>query len=84
VFRDPETVRLASGLSSYATLAQALGKARAYPWLGGYIATLEVPADGLVRFERTLPGSRGHHTLWGEPEQLLRCAIAIEPVQSGR
>jgi hypothetical protein len=79
--RDPEVVRLASGLSVYATIVQARNKARAYRWLGSYIARLELPEVGRIHYERTLLGSRGHHTVWGEPVELLSCVVAVVPVE---
>ena len=60
---DPEVVRLSSGLSAYSTLALARVKARQYPFLGSYVAMIELHEGGAVRWERTLPRSRGHHTV---------------------
>lgn len=74
---DPALLRLRDGLSVYATLAQARRKARAYPMLGQFIAVLEIPETEAIRYERTLPGSRGHHTLWGEPKLLLACIVSV-------
>jgi hypothetical protein len=77
---DPETLRLWDGMSVWATETQARNKARAYPWLGRYIARLELPPAAPVRWERTL-GSRGHHTLWGQPAVVLACVVSVTPVQ---
>lgn len=68
---DPELQRLQDGLSVYATLAQARRKARASPALGSYVATLDIPDDAHVIYERTLTSS-GHHTLWGDAALLCR------------
>jgi len=81
--RTPETtnsdaVRLWSGISVYAMEAQGRRQARAYPFLGHYLARLEIPNAGPVRFERTTR-SRGHYTLWGEPSALLACVVATIP-----
>jgi hypothetical protein len=79
---DPETLRLHSGVSAFATETQARNKARAYPWLGRFIVRLEIPKGAPIAIERTLV-SRGHHTLWGDPTDLLRCVIGhpilVEP-----
>ncbi len=77
---DPEVVRLSSGLSAYATLAQARAKARQYPFLGSYVAVIELREGGEARWERTLPRSRGHHTVWGRPAELLEAVVAVVPV----
>jgi hypothetical protein len=77
---DPETRRLWDGLSVYATEAQARAKARQLPALGGYVARLELPPGAPVRVERTVPRSRGHHTVWGAPAVLLRCVVVVVPV----
>jgi hypothetical protein len=75
---DPERIRLHQGISVYATAAQAHRKARASPVLGRYVAVLEIPENGPIRWERTT-ASQGHHTLWGDPATLLRCVVAVVP-----
>jgi hypothetical protein len=77
---DPELARLHDGISVYATERQGRRKAQAYPWLGDHIAALKLPDDAPVRIERTLPRSRGHHTLWGDPEYLRERTVSIVPV----
>jgi hypothetical protein len=67
---DPETLRLWDGISVYDTVLRAMAKSRRYPWLGTFIAKLEIPNDGSFRIERTTK-SRGHYTIWAEPEDLL-------------
>lgn len=47
--RDSAAIQLAGGLSVYATLTQARNKAQAFPWLGQYIAELEIPVGGPIR-----------------------------------
>jgi hypothetical protein len=76
---DAETRRLESGLSMYRTAAQARRKARALPFLGGFIAAVRVPMAGAFIVERTT-SSAGHHTVWGDAEALLECVVTIEPV----
>ena len=68
------------GISVYATAQQARNKAQDYPFLGQFIARLDIPDQAPVRIERTLRRSRGHHTLWGDPAYLLRCVVAVIPV----
>ncbi|MPZ13658.1 MAG: hypothetical protein GEU73_04420 [Chloroflexi bacterium] len=77
---DPELQRLHSGVSTYATEQQARRKALDYPWLGAYIATIDIPETGRIRWERTFPGSRGHNTVWGDPRDLLGLVVAVTGV----
>jgi hypothetical protein len=76
---DPRQTRLHDGISVFSTQQQARNKARAYPVLGAYIAAVELPNDAPVRYERTL-GTRGHHTLWGDPAYLTDRVVSIVPV----
>ena len=76
---DPESLRLHSGISVSATEQQARTRARDMPWLGSYIAQLVIPETGPIRFARTLR-VRGHHTLWGAPDSILACVVAVQPV----
>ena len=82
VLRDPnpERQRLWAGISVNATEAQARNREIDYPAMGRWIARLDIPDDVPIRAERTLPNSRGHHTLWGEPAHLLRCVSSVRPV----
>ena len=41
--------------------------------------SLLIPEGAALPVERTLQ-SAGHHTLWGAPEELIRCVIAVAPV----
>ena len=77
---DAETKRLESGLSMYRTLAQARRKARSFRFLGGYIATIDLSLADSIVIERTTSSS-GHYTVWGEPLIILRCIVAVEPVE---
>ena len=77
---EQELLRLWDGLSMYATEAQARRKARGVPALGAFIATVDIPEDGSVRYERTLKSS-GHHTVWGDAARLLeRVVLPVTPV----
>lgn len=73
----PELRRLHNGLSAYATLAQARRKAEAFPILGRYIAAIRIPEGAAVTIERTLGGSRGHHTVRGDAGTLLGCVELV-------
>ena len=72
---DPELLRLHSGISCWATEAQARRAMRRYPALGTHIVVLTIPDDALIRVERTL--GPGHHTIWGEPESIADYATPV-------
>lgn len=65
----------------FRTQVQARNKARDYPFLGQYIAELLIPYGSSIRFQRTLRGP-GHHTLWGDPEEILQCVTQTIPVEA--
>ena len=75
---DPETLRLWDGLSAWATEAQARRNARRFPAIGRYIAAVRVEDHAPIRVERTR--GPGHHTLWGEPAELLARVASVAPV----
>jgi hypothetical protein len=75
----PETLRVWSGVSVYATAAQARRMARRYRGHGTFIATVEIKEGSPIRVERTL-ARPGHHTLWASPEELLAAVVAVEPL----
>jgi hypothetical protein len=77
---DPEMARLHDGISAFATLTQAVAKARSYQTLGRFVAELAILRSSPVRIERTIPRSRGHHTIWGDPNVLLDCVVRVVPV----
>ena len=64
---DDETRRLRTGVSMWATETQARNKARAIAWLGGFIAKVAIPETATVERQ---PKSRGHHTVWDDPNVL--------------
>lgn len=73
---EPLTLHVWDGISVYRTLAQARRKARDYPFLGSFIAELNIDVDiPLIRVEKTF--GRGHFTLWGPPVVLLRAVVTI-------
>ena len=75
----PETLRVWSGISVYATAAQARRMARRYRGHGDYIAAIQIDEGSPIRFERTL-GRPGHHTLWASPDEILAAVVAVEPL----
>ena len=60
----------------YATEAQARRKAKRVPILGRFIAAVEIPEAGPIRYERTLP-SHGHYTVWGDPQVMLNQVTSV-------
>jgi len=63
----------------YRTATQARRKARAFPFLGGFVAAVDIPTNGRFVIERTT-SSAGHHTVWGDPRELRDCVVMIEPI----
>lgn len=78
--QDAESLRLASGISVYATEPQAMSRARSLPWLGTFIAELDIPEGRAIAWERTDRRTRGHHTLWGTTDELLAAVMSVVPV----
>ena len=75
----PEERRWWDGISVFASEHQAREQARRFPRLGRFIATIEVPDNELLTFERT--GERpGHYTLWGPAETLAQCVVHMARV----
>jgi hypothetical protein len=70
-----------SGISMYATRAQAQRTATTYPFLGRFLAELRIPDESDVRWERTR--GRGHHTIWGDGRTLLGYVVQVTPVEEG-
>lgn len=68
-----------AGISVHDTEQQC--RKNALKWsLGAYIAEMDVPEDGGVRYGPT--GKSGHCTIWGEAEQLLRCVSRVIPLRA--
>jgi hypothetical protein len=78
VHPDQDQRRLWSGISCYATEAQARRNARRYRSHGSYIAAIEIEEDAPIRVERTL--GPGHYTVWGLPFEILRRVVSVVPV----
>lgn len=77
--RDSHLRRLWQGVSVYDTEARARARAIKQPSLGAFVAELAVPWGGGLWAERT-GHRRGHHTLWGAPDELLACVQRVVPV----
>jgi hypothetical protein len=78
----PDEQELWRGISAYESWSLARRKAGASPWLGEFIAELAVAEDSPIMARRTT-NSRGHWTLWGAPEALIACVVAVTPLRSG-
>ncbi len=76
---DPRMVPLQDGFSAFDTEDRARSKALTFPALGAFIAELEIPESGRIRFERTTK-ARGHHTVWGRPGDIAPCVVAVTKV----
>jgi hypothetical protein len=77
-FQTPLALRLWTGLSVFEEIAQAHAQRERYPYLGDYIAELEIPTDRYpeIRCERTTR-TPGHWTLWGDANELLACVTMV-------
>lgn len=73
---DPNHYHLWDGISVFNTETQARNKGRDYPFLGSFIAQLDIPDNAPVRWARTLR-TPGHHSVWGDPTYLLGCVARI-------
>jgi hypothetical protein len=74
----PEKRRLWSGLSFWATAAQARRSARRFRNQGDFVAIVEIGLDDQFRIEKTR--GPGHYTVWGLPHALLERVVSVEPV----
>ena len=78
-----ETRRTYDGVSIFETANQAravVKRAARYRLLGTHIAAVTIPEDSPIRVRRTFLDQPGHYTVWGDPDDLLRCVTRIEPV----
>ena len=75
-------VRLWEGFSVFDTFAQAQAIALKYPHHGSLIATVVIPDDTAITFERT-GRNEGHHTIWGGPDESRDYVQAIRPAKGG-
>ena len=75
---DPESRRLASGISLFDSLERARQQARRKPWLGNaFIAEMEITV-GRFLIEQT--AGSGHYTAWGNPGDMLEYVRRVERV----
>jgi len=77
--KRPELARILTGISVFDGIELARKKALRFPMLGEFLAEISVTETPPLHFERTTT-SRGHYTLWGDPEQLLELVVRVEPV----
>jgi hypothetical protein len=82
----PALRRLWDGISVHGTEAQSRRQAMETPWTGAFIAELRIPDRTVapMHWERTIPGNEGHHTLWGNPDELLLCVTRVISVEEAR
>ena len=72
---DPESLRMASGISLFDSLDRARKQARRKPWMGNaFIAELAVPTD---RFRMEKTAGLGHYTAWGDASAMLGCVRRV-------
>jgi hypothetical protein len=65
------------GVSHYVTRTAAFAKTDDSPWLGDYVAVVELPSNSAARVEQT--GRDLHHvTIWAEADDLLSWVISVE------
>lgn len=77
---NAEMLRLSTGISLYNTLQQTRNQIRRMPpERRGFIAELRIPPDAPVTIERT-GAQRGHHTLWGSPDDILGYVVKVIPL----
>lgn len=76
--RNEQQRELWSGVSCQATEQQARRTAR-LPGFGSFIARVELAEGGSIKWQRTGPKA-GHHTLWGDPDELLANVVEVVPV----
>lgn len=76
--QNPDDRELWEGISVQATEQQARKRAR-LPGFGRYIAEIVIAEGGSIAWRRT-GRQPGHHTLWGDPDDLLACVVRTVPV----
>ena len=64
------------GISVMATPQSARRRMRVSPWLGAYVAVIEIPSDGRVRVEQTTRDP-DHFTIWADAHDLLSWVVAV-------
>lgn len=66
----PETLRTYDGVSVFEMSTQARAAAIRFPMLGTHMAALVIPEGAVIRIERTFANQPGHHTVWGDPDEI--------------
>lgn len=69
------------GLSVFSTEEAAAQRSDDSPWIGRYIATIEIPLDAHVRFRQT-GRNPYHYTIWARAEDLLRWVVSVRYLDS--
>jgi hypothetical protein len=77
---NPELIARWEGFSVFATEAQARRMIRKRPNLGDHLAELDIGPDANARVKRTGRNSPGHHTVYGDPDELLLLVQRVIPV----
>lgn len=75
--RDPAYLDEHQGVSAWGTIAQAKKRSMARPGQRYFVAELDLPNDGSIRFARTFPTQGGHHTIWASPGILLGLVVRV-------
>ncbi|MDP9359058.1 MAG: hypothetical protein M3R02_28010 [Chloroflexota bacterium] len=74
---DPIELRMWEGVSFNNSETQARIKATDLPFLGAYVAVVEIEgANPVITYKRT-GKSRGHYTLWGNAGEMVRCVVRV-------
>lgn len=75
---DPESLRLAGGISLFDSIERARKQARRKPWMGNaFIAGLAIPV-GHVLIDKT--AGPGHYTAWGDANDMLGYVRRVERI----
>ena len=82
----PAVRRLWDGISVHETELPSRRQAQETPWTGGFIAELRISEQTTapVHWERTILGNEGHHTLWGNLDELLSLVTRVVSVAEAR
>jgi hypothetical protein len=75
----PGKRRYWQGLSAFDSWENARAVARRVRSQGDHIAEVTIPASGAITYERW-GRNPGHHTIWGDPDDLMARVTAIQPV----
>jgi len=75
--RNPDLRYMYDGVSMFGTLAAAAIKAATFPYLGQWIAEIDLTRSGNLRVEQTGRRRERHYTVWGDPDELLRCVVRV-------